>query len=106
MTRVVLASASPGRRTVLRQAGIDPMIVVSGVDEDSVVDAQGPDAAPGGVANALAAAKAEQVISNLDATLTADCVVIGCDSMLFIDGGLRGKPDSVAEARRQWDSMC
>ncbi len=106
MTRVVLASASPGRRTVLRQAGIDPVIVVSGVDEESVVDAQGPDAAPGDVANALAAAKAEQVLANLDPALTADCVVIGCDSMLFIDGALRGKPDSVAEARRQWDSMC
>ncbi len=106
MTRVVLASASPGRRTVLRQAGIDPAIVVSGVDEESVVDAQGPDAAPGDVANALAAAKAEQVLANLDPALTADCVVIACDSMLFIDGALRGKPDSVAEARRQWDSMC
>lgn len=82
------------------------MIVVSGVDEESVVDAQGPDAAPGDVANALAAAKAEQVLANLDPALTADCVVIGCDSMLSIDGGLRGKPDSVAEARRQWDSMC
>ena len=47
MTRVVLASASPGRRTVLRQAGIDPVVVVSGVDEDAVIAAQGPDAAPG-----------------------------------------------------------
>lgn len=106
MTRVVLASASPGRRTVLCQAGIDPTIVVSGVDEESVVAAQGPNAAPGDVANALAAAKAEQVLANLDPELTADCVVIGCDSMLFIDGAMRGKPDSVAEARRQWNSMC
>jgi predicted house-cleaning NTP pyrophosphatase (Maf/HAM1 superfamily) len=42
MTRVVLASASPGRRTVLRQAGIDPVVAVSGVDEDAVIAAQGP----------------------------------------------------------------
>lgn len=105
MTRVVLASASPGRRTVLRQAGIDPVVVVSGVDEDAVIAAQGSDAAPGDVTNALAVAKAEQVIPNLDSALTADCVVIGCDSMLFIDGALRGKPASLAEARRQWDSM-
>ncbi len=61
MTRVVLASASPGRRTVLRQAGIDPVVVVSGVDEDAVIAAQGPEAQPGDVANALALAKAEQV---------------------------------------------
>jgi septum formation protein len=105
MTRVVLASASPGRRMVLRQAGIDPVVVVSGVDEDAVIAAQGPDAAPGDVANALASAKAEQVIANLDPSLTADCVVIGCDSMLYIDGALRGKPTSVEDARRQWESM-
>ena len=105
MTRVVLASASPGRRMVLRQAGIDPVVVVSGVDEDAVIVAQGPDAAPGDVANALAAAKAKQVVANLDPALTADCVVIGCDSMLFVDGALRGKPDSVTEARQQWDTM-
>jgi septum formation protein len=106
MTRVVLASASPGRRTVLRQAGIEPVVVVSGVDEDAVIAAQGSDAAPGDVANALAVAKAEQVIANLDSALTADCVVIGCDSMLFIDGALRGKPASLAEARQQWESMA
>jgi septum formation protein len=105
MTRVVLASASPGRRMVLRQAGIEPIVIVSGVDEDAVIAAQGADAAPGAVANALAGAKAEQVVANLDAAVTADCVVIGCDSMLFIDGALRGKPGSVAEARRQWDTM-
>jgi septum formation protein len=105
MTRVVLASASPGRRMVLRQAGIDPFVLVSGVDEDAVVAAQGPDAAPGDVTNALAAAKAEQVVANLDPALVSDCVVIGCDSMLFIGGALRGKPDSVAGARLQWESM-
>jgi septum formation protein len=105
MTRVVLASASPGRRMVLRQAGIDPFVIVSGVDEDAVIARQGPDAAPGDVANALAAAKAEQIVANLEPSIASDCVVIGCDSMLFIDGALRGKPDSVADARRQWESM-
>jgi septum formation protein len=91
---------------VLRQAGIDPAVFVSGVDEPAVIAAQGRDAAPGDVANALARAKAEHVVANLDSELTVDCVVIGCDSMLFIDGTLRGKPHSVDEARRQWDSMC
>ena len=105
MTRVVLASASPGRRMVLRQAGIDPLVAVSGVDEDAVLAAQGPDAAPGDVANALAAAKAEQVVADLDSAVTSNCVVIGCDSMLFIDGALRGKPESDDAAREQWESM-
>ena len=71
MTRVVLASASPGRRTVLRQAGIDPVVIVSGVDEEAVIATQGPDAAPGDIANALAGAKAEQVIANLEPALAA-----------------------------------
>ncbi|OBB01800.1 septum formation inhibitor Maf [Mycobacteriaceae bacterium 1482268.1] len=106
MTRVVLASASPGRRMVLRQAGIDPVIVVSGVDEDAVIAAQGADAAPGDIANALARAKADRVIADLEPSLTADCVVIGCDSMLFIDGALRGKPASADAARRQWGAMA
>lgn len=106
MTRVVLASASPGRRTVLRQAGIDPVVVASGVDEDAVIAAQGPEALPGEVANALAAAKAVQVVDQLDPALSANCVVVGCDSMLYIDGTLRGKPGSVAEARRQWEAMA
>jgi len=40
-----------------------------------------------------------------DAAVAADCVVIGCDSMLFIDGRLVGKPASADGARRQWLSM-
>jgi len=105
MTRVVLASASPGRRMVLRQSGIEPVIVVSGVDEDAVIAAQGSDVTPADVANALAAAKAGQVAATLEPDLTSDCVVIGCDSMLLIDGALRGKPESIDDAREQWQSM-
>ncbi len=55
---------------------------------------------------ALARAKAEQVAGQLDSAVAADCVVIGCDSMLHIDGRLCGKPESVADARRQWQSMA
>jgi nucleoside triphosphate pyrophosphatase len=105
MTRVVLASASPGRRKVLRQAGIDPLVIVSGVDEDAVIARLDPDATPQDVTVALAAAKAESVVEYLDAKITADCVVIGCDSMLYRDGELQGKPASEAEARRGWQDM-
>ena len=106
MTRLVLGSASPGRLKVLRQAGVEPLVVVSGVDEDAVAAALGPDAAPGGVVCALARAKAEQVARSLDGALAANCVVIGCDSMLYIEGRLCGKPESLAQARRQWQSMA
>ncbi len=106
MTRVVLGSASPGRLKVLRQAGIDPLVVVSGVDEDLVTAGLGSDASPGDVVCALAEAKARQVAGVLDSATAADCLVIGCDSMLYLDGRLCGKPQSVADARLLWQSMA
>jgi septum formation protein len=106
MTRVVLASASPGRRKVLRHAGIDPLVVVSGVAEDAVVARLDPDATPGDVTTALAAAKADAVAHALDPNVAADCVVIGCDSMLHRDGELLGKPVSAAAARLGWQRMA
>jgi len=105
MTRVVLGSASPGRLKVLRQAGIDPLVVVSGVDEDAVIAALGSDTSPDDVVRSLAEAKADQVVTILDARVAADCVVISCDSMLYIDGRLVGKPASADAARNQWRSM-
>jgi len=106
MTRVVLASTSAGRRKVLRQAGIDPLVVVSGVDEDAVVARLDPDATPGDVTTALAAAKADAVAHALDPAVAADCVVIGCDSMLYRDGELRGKAASADAARLDWQQMA
>ena len=105
MTRVVLASASSGRLRVLRSAGIDPLVVVSGVDEDAVTARLG-DAGPAVVVTALAEAKAEVVSRELDADVTADCVVIGCDSMLYVNGTLCGKPGTPENARAQWNSMA
>jgi septum formation protein len=106
MTRVVLASASTGRLKVLRQSGIDPLVIVSDVDEDAVAGRLAPDATPAEVTTALATAKANTVAHRLDSTLTADCVVIGCDSMLHHNGKLVGKPDSADTARRQWRLMA
>ncbi|KUI48468.1 septum formation inhibitor Maf [Mycobacterium sp. GA-1199] len=106
MTRVVLASASSGRRKVLRQAGIDPLIVVSGVDEDAVVAELDDVATPAQVTVALATAKADAVVAELDPTVGADCVVIGCDSMLFRDGTLAGKPATAEAALAGWQQMA
>jgi len=106
MTRIVLGSASTGRLRVLRNAGIDPLVVVSGVDEDAAIAALGADPDPAAVVTTLARAKADAVARELDALVAADCVVIGCDSMLYVDGELRGKPGTPEQARRQWNSMA
>jgi septum formation protein len=105
MTRLVLGSASSGRRRVLRGAGIDPLVVVSGVDEDALIAGLGPLASTGEVVCALARAKAEQVAGVLQPAVAADCVVVGCDSMLEIDGRLCGKPGSADAAAGQWRLM-
>jgi septum formation protein len=106
MTRVVLASASPGRRKVLRGAGIDPLVIVSGVDEDAIVAALPHKAGPGETTSALATAKARAVVQILDEQIRADCIVIGCDSMLFRDGRLWGKPATEAAAIEGWRAMA
>ena len=105
MTRLVLGSASPGRLGVLRHAGVEPLVVVSDVDEDAIL-ARMTDDSPAQVVAALATAKAKRVVELLGAEITVDCVVVGCDSMLEVDGALSGKPGTVAAARRQWQSAA
>ncbi|WP_354528260.1 nucleoside triphosphate pyrophosphatase [Nakamurella sp. UYEF19] len=99
----VLASASPARLSVLRAAGIDPVVHVSGVDEPAV-EAANTHLGPAVTVTALAAAKAEAVLP-LVAREHPNAVVIGCDSMLLMNGTLRGKPADAAQARREWSEM-
>ena len=106
MTSFVLASASPARLAVLRSAGVEPVVRVSGVDEDALIAALGADAAPEHVVTELARAKARDVLPVLARDGIADAVIVGCDSMLLIDGALQGKPGSVDVARERWSSMA
>ncbi|OKI24030.1 nucleoside triphosphate pyrophosphatase [Streptomyces sp. CB03911] len=93
---LVLASASPARLGLLRQAGLDPRVVVSGVNEDAVTAAT-----PSELALVLAEAKAKAVA----AELAGGELVIGCDSVLELDGEALGKPADAAEALARWQSM-
>jgi septum formation protein len=88
----VLASASAGRLRVLRDAGIDPQVAVSGIDE---TNHQGLGTAD--LVVALAERKAEAVAAQVPGAL-----VLGCDTMLELDHDSLGKPASAAEATAMW----
>jgi septum formation protein len=94
--RFVLASASPARLATLRAAGVEPEVIVSGFDESSIRAST-----TSSLVATLARVKAESVA----ATLVPPAVVLGCDSMLDLDGTALGKPDTVDEARQRWRSM-
>jgi len=109
MITLLLASASPARLAVLRTAGLDPVVTVSGVDEDAVLAGREAGTARDRI-RALAEAKADAVSQRLSrGELTdiadGDVVVVGCDSMLLIDGELQGKPDGADQARSRWRRM-
>ena len=98
MTSLVLASASPARRTTLRAAGLDPIVIVSGVDESQLGDLP-----PAELALQLAELKCAAVAERPE--VPADALVLGCDSVLELDGEALGKPHGAEEAVRRWRAM-
>ncbi|MFJ9813781.1 Maf family protein [Streptomyces sp. NPDC101151] len=95
--RLVLASQSPARLNLLRQAGLAPEVIVSGVDEDAVTAPT-----PAELALALAEAKASVVAAKPE---VQGALVIGCDSVLELDGQALGKPADAEEATARWKAM-
>ena len=98
--RFVLASASPARLATLCDAGIEPRVVVSGVDESQVTETEND---PATVAARLAELKARAVADQVDPANTS--WVLGCDSVLELDGRVLGKPDDAAVAVTRWHDM-
>lgn len=98
MTHLVLASASPARLATLRSAGVEPTVVVSGVDEDQVVGLP-----PAELALQLAELKCAAVSGRDD--LPDGVLVLGCDSVLELDGVALGKPADADDAVRRWRAM-
>jgi septum formation protein len=97
--RLVLASASPARLATLRSAGLSPEVLVSGVDESAVIAST-----VAGLVSRLARLKAETAATQLDQS-SQTTIVIGCDSLLELDGTAYGKPGSAVAATERWRHM-
>jgi len=98
---LVLASASPARLGLLKQAGLDPRVLVSGVDETAITAPS-----PTELARVLAEAKATAVVDG--GLLDGGELVLGCDSVLELEGfegTALGKPADAAEATARWEAM-
>ncbi len=98
MPTLVLASASPARLTTLRNAGLDPTVIVSGVDES-----QADGLPPFEMALQLAELKCAAVAERDE--VPEGALVLGCDSVLELDGQALGKPTDAADAVRRWQAM-
>lgn len=94
--RFVLASASPARLATLRAAGVDPEVIVSGVDEDSIRASTVTR-----LVSALAEVKARAVAARIEGT----ALVLGCDSLLQLNGVPLGKPSGGPDAIQRWKAM-
>jgi septum formation protein len=91
----VLASASPARRRLLQSVGINPLVCVSHFDEAQIQLSD-----PVALVETLAQRKAEVVLSQVN-----DSLVLGCDSILVVDGEIHGKPQDPVEALTRWQKM-
>ncbi|MBD2503477.1 Maf family protein [Anabaena azotica] len=91
----VLASASPARRRLLQSVGIEPIVSPSDFDESQIQETE-----PGQLVQILAQCKAQTVAPQFPSGL-----VMGCDSVLAIDGKIHGKPVDADEAIARWQMM-
>ena len=95
MTKFVLASASPARRRLLQNAGIEPIVCQSDFDESQVRNTD-----PVELVKTLAWHKAQTVAPQFN-----EALVLGCDSVLSIQGEIHGKPANPQEAIARWQMM-
>jgi septum formation protein len=99
--RLYLASTSPARLATLRAAGIEPVLLSSGVDEEALTASAGARSAPA-LVELLARAKAEAVVGRLVDGEPIDGFILGGDSAFELDGVLYGKPHLPEVAKERW----
>ncbi|GAA2171666.1 Maf family protein [Agrococcus versicolor] len=103
--RFHLASTSPARLMLMRQAGIEPVLLASDVDEDLAVAAHEAEHGPATTAQVvqlLARAKAEAVLGREPEGRPMHGLLFGGDSALELDGATLGKPHTPERARERW----
>lgn len=93
--KFILASASPARRRLLQTVGIEPIIKASDFDESQIQISE-----PAQLVQTLAQCKAETVAPQFSSAL-----VMGCDSVLALDGKIYGKPVDAQDAIASWQLM-
>lgn len=91
----VLASASPARKRLLQNAGIEPMVCISDFDESQIQLTE-----PVKLVETLALYKAQAVASQF-----SEALILGCDSVLSVGGEIHGKPKDTEEAIARWQKM-
>jgi septum formation protein len=97
----VLASASPARRLVLANAGFHPLIRVSNFDESQIQLEQ-----PEALVRQLAKCKAEAIATELNSeSRLQPFLVMGCDSVMWVNSEICGKPRSREEAIAIWQKL-
>jgi septum formation protein len=103
--RLYLASTSPARLQTLRAAGIEPVAVAPGVDEDAVVAAHEAASGPleaSEMVQLLAQAKAEALVGAAPGGEAIDGLILGGDSAFLTGGRIHGKPHRPEVARQRW----
>ena len=98
--QVILASASPARLRLLQSVGIEPIVRPSHFDESQVQTTD-----PTTLVETLALSKATIIAKQLDSRSPAETLVLGCDSVLALNGAIHGKPANAEEAFIRWQQM-
>ncbi len=93
MSEIILASASPRRRELLRNMGLDFSIIVSDADEDMVDTTVPPEIYVQELALLKATATAKRVLDRKNA------LIISADTVVVYDNKILGKPKDEAEAK-------